>query len=96
MVNQTINVGDGIVTIDTITLSALHLNINGTTMESFDGKIPMNAYFIMKDGTTQEVSQKGASGRIDTVLELEFMLDKFVDMDNVESLCIWNVIIPLK
>lgn len=95
-INQNISVGDGTVNIDTLTLSPLHLYINGTAIESNVSTIPMNAYFIMKDGTTQEVSRKGASGRIDTVLELEFILDKFLDIDNVESLCIWNTVIPLK
>ncbi len=96
-VNQNVQINGDTITIDSITISPLKLYIKGTSTSSLTSKPKMtDAYFVMSDGSKQVISHKGSGGEFDTTIDLQFILDKPVNVEDIQSLNIWDAVVPLK
>jgi len=92
-----INSDAGQITIDTIALSPLNLFIKGEITNYSGEKIPVDeVYLVMGDGSKQLASKKGAAGEFGNNIDLQYMLDKPVDVSEIRSIEILGIVVPLR
>ena len=86
IVNKTIDTNWGEMTIDSIAISPLSLYIKGS-ISDWNGDIVViaNTHFTMKDGSIWLATRKGAAGEIGSTIDLQFSLDKPINVDDIQS-----------
>ena len=96
-ISKTVELDGEAMTVDSITISPLNLLIRGSA-EDMSGEKPSvnNTYLVMKDGSKLLASKKGAGGQFGTTIDLQYALDKPVNVENIQSIEFMGHEFPLR